>query len=132
MTMGLLAFFDIDNTLIQSSSGHVEALLLSIAEVYGLAARIDVINYHGMTDQEIITRILEKYEIDRATIRSRLTDCMESMPRKYDEIVKSEKIVIMKGVFTADQLISAGAEKVIPDLKDADGILQMLLKTNLQ
>jgi len=57
---------------------------------------------------------------------------MESMPQKYAEIVKSEKIVIMKGVFTADQLISAGAEKVIPDLKDADGILQMLLKTNLQ
>ncbi len=97
--MELLAFFDIDNTLIQSSSGHVEALLLSIAEVYGLEARIDVINYHGMTDQEIITRILEKYEIDRATIRSRLTDCMESMPRKYAEIVKSEKIVIMKGAF---------------------------------
>jgi phosphoglycolate phosphatase len=99
MTRGLLVFFDIDNTLIQSSRGHVEALLLSIAEVYGLEARIDVINHHGMTDQEIITRILEKYEIDRATIKSHLTDCMESMPRKYAEIVKSEKIVIMKGVF---------------------------------
>jgi phosphoglycolate phosphatase-like HAD superfamily hydrolase len=232
MNRRLLAFFDIDNTLIQSSSGHVEALLLSIAEVYGLEVRIDVINHHGMTDQEIITRILEKYGIDRATIRSRLTGCMESMPRKYAAIVKSEKIVILQGVFdllskleqygiilglvtgnlemiaraklkkigidhffkiggfgsdhisrtnlvkiaiqraeeqfsfgswwrafhfgdapqdmqagreagivpigvttgvfTADQLISAGAEKVIPDLKDAAGILQMLLKTNLQ
>jgi len=225
--MDLLAFFDIDNTLIQSSSGHVEALLQSIADVYGLKARIDVINHHGMTDQEIIARILEKYEIDGATIRSHLTDCMESMPRKYAQIIKSEKIVIMKGVldliskleqygiilglvtgnlekiaraklkkigidhffkiggfgsdhinrtdlvriaiqraeeqfnfgghrrafhfgdapqdmkagreagvvpigvatgvFTADQLTSAGAEKVIPDLKDADGILQMLI-----
>jgi len=231
MTRGLLVFFDIDNTLIQSSRGHVEALLLAIAEVYGLEARIDVINHHGMTDQEIIIRILEKYGIDRATIGSHLTDCMECMPRKYAEIVKSEKIVIMKGVFgliskleqcgsilglvtgnlekiaraklekigidhffkfggfgsdhisrtnlvkiaiqraeeqfnfggnrrvfhfgdapqdmqagreagivpigvttgvfTADQLISAGAENVIPDLTDADGILQMLLK-NLQ
>ena len=55
--MDLLAFFDIDNTLIQSSSGHVEALLLSIAEVYGLDARLDVINHHGMTDPGIITRI---------------------------------------------------------------------------
>jgi len=71
MNRGLLVFFDIDNTLIQSSRGHVEALLLSIAEVYGLEARIDVINHHGMTDQEIITRILEKYEIDRATIGPR-------------------------------------------------------------
>jgi phosphoglycolate phosphatase-like HAD superfamily hydrolase len=38
---------------------------------------------------------------------------------------------VTTGVFTAEQLTSAGAEKVIPDLKDADGILQMLLKTNL-
>jgi phosphoglycolate phosphatase-like HAD superfamily hydrolase len=97
--MDLLAFFDIDNTLIQSSSGHMEALLLSIAEVYGLDARIDVINHHGMTDPEIITRILEKYEIDKATIKTRLNDCMESMPRKYAEIVKSERIVILPGVF---------------------------------
>ncbi|MGB5749661.1 MAG: HAD hydrolase-like protein, partial [Desulfobacterales bacterium] len=228
--MGLLVFFDIDNTLIQSSSGHMEALLQSIADVYGLKARIDVINHHGMTDQEIITRILEKYEIDETTISSRLAKCMASMPRKYARIVKSEKIVMMNGVsdlisrleqygvllglvtgnlekiaraklkkigidhffkiggfgsdhinrtnlvriaiqraeeqfnfgshrrvfhfgdapqdmkagreagvvpigvttgvFTADQLTSAGAEKVITDLKDADGILQMLLKTN--
>lgn len=97
--MDLLVFFDIDNTLIQSSSGHVEALLLSIAEVYELDASIDVINHHGMTDQEIITRILEKYEIDKATIKARLQDCMESMPRKYAEIVKSEKIAILQGVF---------------------------------
>jgi phosphoglycolate phosphatase-like HAD superfamily hydrolase len=97
--MDLLVFFDIDNTLIQSSSGHVEALLLSIAEVYGLEASIDIINHHGMTDQEIIIRILEKYKIDKTTIKSRLQDCLESMPRKYAEIVKSEKIVILQGVF---------------------------------
>ena len=67
--MDLLVFFDIDNTLIQSSSGHVEALLQSIG--------------------------------------------------------------VATGVFTAQQLSSAGAQKVIPDLKGADDILQILLKTNL-
>ena len=97
--MDLLAFFDIDNTLIQSSSGHMEALLLSITEVYGLEVSIEVINHHGMTDQEIIIRVLEKYEIDKATINTRLKDCLECMPRKYAEIVKSEKIVILQGVF---------------------------------
>jgi phosphoglycolate phosphatase-like HAD superfamily hydrolase len=88
--MDILTFFDIDNTLIQSSTGHVEALLLSIAEVYGLEASIEVINHHGMTDQEMI---------DRAAIKSGLKDCMESMSRKYAEIVNSEKIVVMRGVF---------------------------------
>jgi len=80
--MDLLVFFDIDNTLIQSSSGHMEALLQSIGEVYGLEASIDVINHHGMTDQEILIRILEKYEIGEAAVKSRLQDCLASMPRK--------------------------------------------------
>lgn len=96
--MHTIAFFDIDNTLIKSSRGHVEALLLCIAEVYGIDARIDVINHHGMTDQEIITTILEKYEIDQATIKFRLADCLDCMVRQYDAIVKSEKIAIMPGV----------------------------------
>ena len=97
MTMRLLAFFDIDNTLIQSSSGHVAALLWAIKEVYGLEVRIDVINHHGMTDQEIIIGILEKYRVDTDSIKSRLKDCLKSMPLKYAEIVESEKIVMMEG-----------------------------------
>jgi len=97
--MDILAFFDIDNTLIHSSRGHVDALLRSIAEVYGLEVSIEVINHHGMTDQEIITRILEAFGIDRAAIKSGLKNCMENMARKYAEIVKSEKIVVMEGVF---------------------------------
>ncbi|MHC4292382.1 MAG: HAD family hydrolase [Planctomycetota bacterium] len=98
MPTGLLVFFDIDNTLVQSSSGHMEALLRSIGEVYGLEASIEVINHHGMTDQEIIIRILEKYEIDKAAIKFRLQDCLECMPRKYAQIAKSEKIHILQGV----------------------------------
>ena len=95
--MDTIAFFDIDNTLIKSSSGHVEALLRCIADVYGIDARIDVINHHGMTDQEIIIRILEAYGIDQASIKARLSDCMACMVRKYAAIVKFEEIVIMPG-----------------------------------
>ena len=96
--MEIIAFFDIDNTLIKSSRGHVEALLVCIAAVYGIDARIDVINHHGMTDQEIITRILEAYGIDQAAIQARLADCMACMVRKYATIVKTEEIVVMPGV----------------------------------
>jgi phosphoglycolate phosphatase-like HAD superfamily hydrolase len=97
--MNMLTFFDIDNTLIHSSRGHVEALLLSMAEVYGLEVRIDVINHHGMTDQEIIARILEAYGIDQAVIKSGLKACMDKMCRRYSEIVNSENIIIMDGAF---------------------------------
>ena len=98
MTMRLLAFFDIDNTLIQSSSGHVAALLGAIREVYGLEVSIDVINHHGMTDPEIITRILAGYEVNLADIQTGLQDCLDCMPLKYAAIVESEKIVMMEGV----------------------------------
>jgi phosphoglycolate phosphatase len=98
MTMRLLAFFDIDNTLIQSSSGHVAALLGAIREVYGLEVSINVINHHGMTDQEIITRILAEYEVNLADIGTGLQDCLDCMPLKYSAIVECEKIVMLEGV----------------------------------
>lgn len=97
--MNILTFFDIDNTLIHSSRGHVKALLQSMAEVYDLEVGIGVINHHGMTDQEIITRILEAYGIDQAVIKSGLKTCMDTMCRRYAEIVKSENIIIMDGAF---------------------------------
>jgi len=94
-----LASFDIDNTLIKSSPGHLSALLAGVKDVYGLETRADVINHHGMTDQEIIIKILGKFSVDEETIRSRLKKCMDSMPVKYAEIVKAEDIVILEGVF---------------------------------
>jgi phosphoglycolate phosphatase-like HAD superfamily hydrolase len=99
MTTGVLAFFDIDNTLIQSPGGHMEAMLRSITEVYGLQVGAEKIDHHGMTDQEIITRILRTHGIDGATINLRLQDCMDSTSRRYARIIKSEKIVMMPGVF---------------------------------
>jgi beta-phosphoglucomutase-like phosphatase (HAD superfamily) len=84
--MNRLASFDIDNTLIKSSPGHLSALLAAVKDVYGLKARADVIHHHGMTDQEIIIKILVKYNVDEETIRSHLKKCMESMPLKYAEI----------------------------------------------
>ena len=97
--MKRLASFDIDNTLIKSSPGHMSALLAAVKDIYGIEARADVINHHGMTDQEIIIKILGKYSVDEETIRSHLKKCVESMPVKYAEIVKSEELVILEGVF---------------------------------
>ena len=37
---------------------------------------------------------------------------------------------VATGIFTAEQLTSAGAEIVIPDLTDADEILKMIFNPN--
>jgi len=53
---------------------------------------------NGMTDQEIITRILAEYEVNSADIETGMQDCLDCMPIKHSEIVESEKIVMMEGV----------------------------------
>jgi len=97
--MSFLATFDIDNTLVQSSAGHMASLILAIKDIYGLVTNIDVINHHGMTDQEIIIKILGKYDVDDKTIRSKIKKCMGRMQLQYTQIVQSENITILEGVF---------------------------------
>ena len=96
--MNYLSSFDIDNTLVQSSTGHVESLIFAIEDIYGLATSINVINHHGMTDQEIIIKILEKYDVDKKIVQSKLKECIDRMQLQYVEIVQSENIVILEGV----------------------------------
>ncbi len=96
--MKYLASFDIDNTLLKSSAGHMESLILAIKDIYGLATSIDVINHHGMTDQEIIIKILAKHGVGDKIARARLKKCMDSMQLHYAQIVQSENIVILEGV----------------------------------
>jgi len=96
--MKYLVSFDIDNTLIKSSAGHVESLILAIKDIYGLKTSINVINHHGMTDPEIIIRILGKHEVDDKIIQAKLKRCLDNMQLHYAQIVQSENIVILEGV----------------------------------
>ena len=96
--MNFLATFDIDNTLIQNSAGHMASLLLGIKDTYGLTTDIKVINHHGMTDQEIIIKILRKYDVDDNIIQSKLTKCTAYMQKQYAQIVQAENIVLLEGV----------------------------------
>jgi phosphoglycolate phosphatase-like HAD superfamily hydrolase len=96
--MNYLVSFDIDNTLVKSSAGHMESLILAIQDIYGLKTSIDAITHHGMTDPEIIIGILGKYAVDGHTIQSMLEKCMDRMQRRYARIVQAENIVILDGV----------------------------------
>jgi phosphoglycolate phosphatase len=96
--MNHLVTFDIDNTLIINSSGHAQVLTAAIKAVYNLDTRITDIRHHGMTDQEIIIRILAKYEVDPASKPAGLVQCMDYMQMQYAAIVQSEKIRVLNGV----------------------------------
>ena len=96
--MHILALFDIDNTLIRSSAGHKQAYREAVKDVYGIEAEMYAINHHGMTDQEIIFKVMRKYKLAEDTIAFKLKKCMEVMELKYAEIVKSENIIVLDGV----------------------------------
>lgn len=96
--MDKLILFDIDKTLIKSSRGHSTAFSEAFRIVYGIDTTIDIINHHGMTDQQIIIEVLEKNGLDEQTIKSKLEECMKVMVDSFNKIVAKDEIILLSGV----------------------------------
>lgn len=96
--MDKLVLFDIDKTLIKSSRGHSTAFSKAFRIVYGIDTTIDIINHHGMTDQQIIIEVLKKNGLDEQTIKSKLEECMKVMVDSFNKIVAKDEIIVLSGV----------------------------------
>ena len=96
--MNKLVLFDIDKTLIKSSKGHLETFRTGFNNVYGVDTGIDIINYHGMTDQQIIIEVLKMKGLDEVTIRAGLSDCMRVMSETFNRDLADEETVVLEGV----------------------------------
>lgn len=93
-----LVLFDIDRTLIKSSTGHAAAFSRGFKEVYNLDSTINIINHHGMTDQQIIIEVLKKKGLKESQIRSKIKECMKVMIDYFSEIKDSIRIEVFDGV----------------------------------
>lgn len=91
-----LILFDIDKTLIKSSSSW--RFIAPFKKVYGVDTNIDIINHHGMTDQQIIIEVLRKNGIDDKTIMAKLKDYMAEMVVYYKGASKMKEVVLIDGV----------------------------------
>jgi len=98
MTINKLVLFDIDGTLIKSSRGHSTAFSEAFRKVYGIDTNIDIINHHGMTDQQIIIEVLKKNGLDEQTIKSKIEKCIKAMIKSFNEIVNNSEIIVLEGV----------------------------------
>lgn len=96
--MQTLALFDIDNTLIAPSPGHGKSFSLAFKKVYGVDTSIDLINPHGMTDQEIIIEVLKKNGLDDEEIKSKMVGCMNIMVESFNKSLEGEEINVLSGV----------------------------------
>lgn len=95
---GILTLFDIDGTLVRGAKCHYQAFVQAVREVYGINGDMKGTNYAGMTDQQILRRVLEMNGLDEVTIKKGFADCLDTMIRYYLENVHKENIRVLGGV----------------------------------
>jgi len=93
-----LILFDIDRTLITRSQGHEEAFSDAFKSVYGIDTNISIINYHGMTDQAIIIKVLKKNGLAENKIKPKIKKCMNVMIKSFRKRIQRSTFGPMKGV----------------------------------
>lgn len=93
-----LALFDVDRTLIRVSKGHDTTFSVAFKIVYGIDAKIDEINHHGMTDQQVIIEVLKNHGVEEQTIKRNLKKCMKVIIDSYNKIIKNDEVIALDGV----------------------------------
>jgi phosphoglycolate phosphatase len=96
--MNKLVLFDIDRTLVEGFKGHMFAFSKAFFKVYKVETSIEIINCHGMTDQQIIIDVLKKNNLNEKNIKSKLKECMEAMIYFFSKIIDKEEIILLGGV----------------------------------
>lgn len=96
--MNRLVLFDIDRTLIGRSQCHHDAFSYAFKKVYNVDADIRIINYGGMTDPDIVIRVLKKIGLSEDEIISKLDRCMDTIVDYFQKNVKRDTIPILPGV----------------------------------
>ncbi len=96
--MDKLILFDIDKTLIKSSTGHAAAFSIAFKKVYGIDASINSIKHSGMTDQQIIFEVLKDNGLKDEKIKSKLDLCMKTMVDAFNKMINNDKVIILPGV----------------------------------
>lgn len=96
--MDTLVLFDIDKTLIKSSTGHKAAFSIAFKKVYGVDTNIDTIQHSGMTDQQIIYEVLKLNGLDDEKVKLKLDFCMQTMVSAFEENHRNDNVVVLDGV----------------------------------
>lgn len=95
--MNFLVLFDIDKTLIDRSECHHQAFIHAFREIYNVDTSVDVINYHGKTDPQIMHEVLLKEGLDEKDVCPLKNDFIECLSNYFVANVKYDKIEVMDG-----------------------------------
>ncbi|PKL66335.1 MAG: haloacid dehalogenase [Methanobacteriales archaeon HGW-Methanobacteriales-1] len=95
--MDHLVLFDIDKTLIDRSECHHQAFIYAFKKVYGVDTSVEVINYHGKTDPQIMHEVLLAEGLRENDICPRNNDFLNYLSKYFVANVKYDKIKVMDG-----------------------------------
>ena len=93
-----LLLFDIDGTLIRSSSAGRSVMAYALEKVYGETGPIDTYRMGGKTDRRIIADLLTAVNISPATIEAGLPEAYRLMTEKGAEIFPEREMSVCPGV----------------------------------
>ena len=97
--MKYLALFDVDRTLILGSKLKDDvAFPTALEKVYGVKTNVYIINRHGMTDKSIITKILEKNNIDKKIIDEKMEKCCQILVDVFKKNFEKDEVLALDGV----------------------------------
>ncbi len=124
-----LILFDIDKTLIQSSTAKdTIAYPAAFKNIYGVDATIDFAKVQGMTDQQIIIDTMKAKGVDEKIIHSKLQACMNAMVSAFNRVADTDIIVVLPGI--PELLKELHRRKVLMGL--VTGNLEPIARTTLR
>ncbi len=97
MKYNKLVLFDIDRTLIEGSSAHINAFSRAIERVHGIKVTLDF-RLDGLTDIQIIMKMLEKKGLEKETISSKIHECIREIVKEYLVNSYAENMKLLPGV----------------------------------
>ena len=96
--MNKLVLFDVDRTLIKGLKAHKEAFSEAVKKVYGIDTSIDILEYHGMTDKQLIVEVLKKVGVSERKIKPKVEECAAEMVASFKKLIGNDNIAVLYGV----------------------------------
>ena len=111
--MKKLLLFDIDGTLLTTDGAAVRAFESALIDVYGTAGPIGEVSFAGKTDPQIAYELLERAEIPRPMVETRLPDLWDRYLKHFDDELLSSIVRPIPGVVECLNHIEAKADQAL-------------------
>lgn len=93
-----LVLFDIDGTIMAWTKVHHDSFSEAFKKVYGVDTNTSIVTGAGMTEQQLITEVLEKNGLSEDVIKSKMNEAMEVMAKYFEKEIKNNKVEVLPGV----------------------------------